>query len=245
MKKIGGIIFCRMNSRRLPGKALKLLDGKSLLKRVIDASLNIKNINHVCVATSQNKEDDKIETFAKSCGIDVFRGSENNVLSRALNASNKFGYNSFARICGDRPFINSKIYDELIIKHLSSNADITSNIFPRVVPYGLSAEIISVNALNKINLITTEKSDREHITKYFYNNANKFIIENMSHKNIYKKHINTRLVVDNQNDLQRAIWIIKTHQKKNINLSSESIIEMANQWELNYSINNLNSKQII
>ena len=245
MKKIGGIIFCRMNSRRLPGKALKLLDGKSLLKRVIDASINIKNINHVCVATSQNKEDDQIEIFAKSYGINVFRGSENDVLSRALNASNKFGYNSFARICGDRPFINPQIYEELIIKHLSGNADITSNVFPRVVPYGLSAEIISVNALTKIDSTTSKGSEREHITKYFYDNADKFIIENITHNNIYKKHINTRLVVDNQNDLQRAVWIIKTHKKKNINLSSQSIIKMANQWELNYSTNNLNQKQII
>ena len=54
MNKIGGIIFSRMNSRRLPGKALKMVSGKMLLERVIDASLNIKNINHICIATSLN-----------------------------------------------------------------------------------------------------------------------------------------------------------------------------------------------
>ena len=41
---IGGIIFSRMSSSRLPGKALIDIDGKTLLERVIERSKKIRNI---------------------------------------------------------------------------------------------------------------------------------------------------------------------------------------------------------
>ena len=240
MKRVGGIIFTRMKSTRLPGKALKMIDGITLLGRVIDASLKINNIQHLCIATSTNSEDDIIENFANNVGIDVFRGSEENVIERALQASNTFEYNSFARICGDRPFINSSIYDELITSHKNSDADVTTNIFPRAVPFGLSAEIINVKSLNSVNNLLTDYSHKEHITKFFYDNYNNYKINNINHKNIFSNYISTRLVVDNKKDLKKVKWIIKKHKEQKIKLSSESIIILANKWEHNFSTNSIN-----
>ena len=62
--KIGAIIFSRVSSSRLPNKAFMSLSGKSLLKRVLERVRHINNIDHICIATSENKEDDKIENFA-------------------------------------------------------------------------------------------------------------------------------------------------------------------------------------
>ena len=241
MNIIGGIIFTRMNSTRLPGKALKMIDGITLLQRVIDASKKIKNINHLCIATSLSHEDDKIEAFANDLGIDVFRGSEEDVIDRALQASKKFGYKYFARICGDRPFINSKIYDELLSSHKTSDADITTNIFPRSVPFGLSAEIINVKSLDSVNDLIINNSDKEHITKFFYDNHNNFKINLVNHKNIFLKNISTRVVLDNEDDLRKIGWIIEKHKEQKIHLSSKSIIDIANKWELNFSTN-INNK---
>jgi spore coat polysaccharide biosynthesis protein SpsF len=231
MIKTGGIIFSRMNSRRLPGKALKMVSGKMLLERVIEASLKIKQINHICVATSLNPEDDILEKYANSWGIDVFRGNEYDVAMRAFNASVRYGYESFARICGDRPFIDYSIYDELIQIHNDGIADITTNIFPRVVPRGLSAEIIRVKSLERLISLTINKSDREHITKYFYAHFNKFKIQSVSHNNNFKKFIETNLTIDEYKDLQKARWILENHKKQKCNLVSESIIRMADIWE--------------
>tara|TARA_X000000950_G_scaffold166898_1_gene203789 strand:- start:21520 stop:22242 length:723 start_codon:yes stop_codon:yes gene_type:complete len=240
MGKIGGIIFSRMKSNRLPGKALKIIDGVTLLQRVIDESKKIKNINHLCVATSLSHEDNKIEVFANKLGIDVFRGSEEDVIDRALQASKNFGYKYFARICGDRPFINHKIYDELLYSHRTSDADITTNIFPRSVPFGLSAEIIKVKSLDSINDLIKNFSDKEHITKFFYDNHHDFKINAVNHKNIFLKDVKTRLVVDNEDDLKKVNWIIEKHVEHKMNLSSKSIIKMANKWEFNFSTNNIN-----
>jgi spore coat polysaccharide biosynthesis protein SpsF len=242
MSKIGGIIFARMNSTRLPGKALKMIEGITLLGRVINASLKINNIDHLCIATSSSPEDDKIELFAKKVGVAVYRGSEDDVIDRAIKACSKFKYQSFARICGDRPFINSEIYDELLLSHNKCNADITTNIFPRCVPFGLSAEIINVKSLGSITSLLTNNSEKEHITKFFYNNYNNYKINKVNHKNVFVEHILTRLVVDNENDLKKTRWMIKNHKKQKIKVSTKSLIEMDYQWQLNYSTNNIHSK---
>lgn len=238
--RVGAIIFSRMSSKRLPGKSLLELSGKSLLTRVIEASLKIMNIDHVCVATTINTEDDQIEHIARKLGVDVVRGSENDLIQRAIDACNIYRYESFARICGDRPFVDPNIYDELILSHRLSKADVTTNIFPRSVPFGLSAEIVNIKSLKYVNSLKINDSNREHLTQFFYNNSSDFKIINLNHKNTFKQSIKVRLVIDNENDLQKARWIIQNHKKQNYNLSSKSIIKMADKWELNYSKKNLN-----
>ena len=50
----------------------------------------------IVVATSLQEDDDAIEKFAISENVEVFRGSQENVLFRAIECCNKF---NFDRIC--------------------------------------------------------------------------------------------------------------------------------------------------
>ena len=93
--KIGAIIFSRMSSGRLPGKAMLDISGKTLLNRVIERTKSIKLIDHICIATSTNIEDDVIESTAEFLGIDVFRGDLNDVAGRAISAADYYGYDHF------------------------------------------------------------------------------------------------------------------------------------------------------
>ena len=103
--KIGVLIFSRFDSSRLPGKALLDISGKELLGRVIDRSKKIRGITGVAVATSDRNIDDNVAAFAKAQGVDVFRGSVDDVAKRAIEACNFYGWDAFVRICGDRPFL--------------------------------------------------------------------------------------------------------------------------------------------
>ena len=64
MTNIGAIIFSRMSSQRLPGKAINL-SGLSLIERVIQQTSKVNNIQHICLATSIDKSDDCLESIAK------------------------------------------------------------------------------------------------------------------------------------------------------------------------------------
>ena len=102
---IGLVIFSRMDSNRLPGKALKTFAGRALLGHVIDRAKATRNADLVIVATSDRGTDDKIAAYAEAQGAEVFRGSAHDVLGRAVGCAEAFGLTVLGRICGDSPFI--------------------------------------------------------------------------------------------------------------------------------------------
>ena len=62
--KIGAIIFSRMDSKRLPGKALVKIGGRPMLGRVIDRS-KCTMTDNIIVATSFREIDNEIVLFQK------------------------------------------------------------------------------------------------------------------------------------------------------------------------------------
>lgn len=228
--RTGAIIFSRMTSSRLPGKAFADINGISLIERVFSRTKEIKLIDHICIATSKYSEDDPIASFAINNGINLYRGSLNNVLERAVNASIKFKYDNILRVCGDRPFLDASLYDKMIYKHIHENSDLTTNIFPRSVPAGLTGEIIKLETLKEINENVIDPVDKEHVTRYIYNNSQKFKIYNYNCN--YSHEIkNLRLVVDDSNDLKRARWICERLENKILNNQTKQIISLALEFQ--------------
>jgi len=102
--KIGGLIFSRFDSTRLPGKALLEINGREMLGRVIDRAKKIPGLDGIVVATTDREVDDTIAEFASKENVGCFRGSLDDVAFRAFKACESFGFSKFVRICGDRPF---------------------------------------------------------------------------------------------------------------------------------------------
>ena len=90
--KIIAIVQARMGSRRFPGKVLKKINGTPVIDLLLERLNQVKNIDKIIIATTTSKGDDKLEDHLKSKGFDVFRGSENDVLSRFFEANKKYNY---------------------------------------------------------------------------------------------------------------------------------------------------------
>lgn len=200
---LGLIIFSRMSSQRLPGKALIKINGRELLGRVIDRSRNLFKPDKIVVSTSLEDSDLDIVRFCEREGIQYFRGSEKNVLERAVETAKKFSFDNFLRICGDRPFFSTDISKLAIEQHQNQNCDLTTSLgsFSNI-PSGLTTEIIKVTALEKI-LFNKKIKDKhkEHITSFIYEYNDKFTI---SYLKIWEEGFlpEMRFVVDNNIDLQ-------------------------------------------
>lgn len=178
--KGGIIIFSRMNSSRLPGKALMTLGGMPLIERVYRRALLTGY--PVYLATSNESDDDILVSWANQLNIGVFRGSKNNVLERAIMAARSFGLTHFARLCGDRPLFNvfemKAGLDMMMLthNHALSPEIITNHLYGQHVP-GLMTEIVTVDALEKIlQEVTLSEHIKEHLTAYIYLNREKFRI---------------------------------------------------------------------
>jgi len=169
-KKVAGIIQARMSSRRLPGKVMMDLSGKTLLSRVIDRTRAAKRIDSICVATSAFPEDDVIEIEARRNDVEVFRGDLDNVLMRYCGAADYMGADYVLRITGDNPLTEPSFIDMCSDKILNEDLDY---VFVSDVPYGSGAEAISRRALFEA-LAKADSKEKEHVTMYLYKNPEDF-----------------------------------------------------------------------
>ena len=165
--KLGIIIFARYNSKRFKGKVLKKINNVSALEVIYERVLKAANKMPIIIATSKHKLDDKIVNFCKRKEISYFRGSNKNVLSRALCCCKKFKLNSFVRICADRLFLDYELLTKMIREFKKNKFEIITNVHPNTYPLGLACEIIKVSAFKKIKKNYFINSDKEHIFNYF------------------------------------------------------------------------------
>ena len=205
--KVPAIIFSRMGSSRLPGKALRHIAGEPLIKRVINRVSKVKNLSTIVVATSNSKTDDELTQYIQSLNIEVFRGAAHDVLNRAVSCASYLGVDKFVRINGDSPFIDPELLEKGIDMWGDPNLDLISNVFPRTYPVGMSVEIIKTDSLKKILGLTADSCDREHITRFFYKNPEKFRILNFESGRPDLRKV--RLAVDTKEDLERINWLFK------------------------------------
>lgn len=180
--KVVGIIQARMKSTRLPGKVLKTLGGETVLAHVIARLRAATNIDEVVVATSTGRNDDPLETEARDCGAEVFRGSEKDVLSRYYEAARLFHADAIVRITADCPLLDPDLVRQMVARFHASRTggkklDYLSNALTRSYPRGLDAEVFTFSALEKAHLAATQSYEREHVTPYIYQHSANFIIE--------------------------------------------------------------------
>jgi len=205
--KIAALIYARLDSSRLPGKALTRIGDRELLGHVIDRLKNCTNITQSIVATSNRRVDDKVADYANLQDVNVFRGSLNDVLGRSIACAEHFGLDAIVRVCGDSPFISGTIVDRIISTHVEAKPDITTNLFPRTFPSGVSIEVINTSTLKNIAGSQCSDDDKEHVTTHIYKHPEQYQIINYSSGLEIQEE--TPLTVDNPNDLVQANWLIK------------------------------------
>lgn len=161
-----------MGSTRLPGKVMLDLCGKPVIWHVIDRLRRSKMINNIVVATTDLPEDTQIYEVVRSWGVNVFRGSSDNVLSRYYHAAKAYPCDTVIRVTSDCPLIDPGICDKIISFYHShtylyvsnSGADMKNRTYPR----GLDCEVFSFDLLEEARNNATEPYEREHVTPYMY-----------------------------------------------------------------------------
>ena len=154
MINFGAIIEARFGSTRLPGKVMLKVNNQPLIFQLIKRLKFVKNLDQIIVATTLNKKDDVICDFLKKNKIKFFRGSEDNVVDRVLNAAKKFKIKNIVQITGDCPLIDPYIVSQVIETFKSNNFDFVSNANIRTYPDGMDVSIFSTKNLNKLSKLT-------------------------------------------------------------------------------------------
>ena len=226
-----------MGSSRLPGKVLmKSGNGMPLLYHVINQLRHCSKVKNLVIATTTNQEDDEIEKFADNNSVNVFRGSEKDVLDRYFQCAKKYSFSTIVRITSDCPLIDPQIVDKVIERFFSGNYDYATNTLIRTFPIGTDAEVFSFSALETAWKNAQLPSEREHVTPHLRNKGNFKTINVENDTNIS----NLRLTVDRIEDFELINEILNNLSINPIHL--ENILELFSRKpeliEINKHINN-------
>lgn len=164
MSRTRVVIQSRLSSSRLPGKALMTIGGMPLVELV--ARRASRTGHEVVVATSTEAYDDRIAQHCAAVGLDVVRGSLDDVLGRFVLATEDLEpQDRVVRLTGDNPFADSGLVDELLDATAASGCTYGRVDIDRS-PEGLGAEVFTADALRRASESTSDPYDREHVTPW-------------------------------------------------------------------------------
>ena len=167
------VIQSRLNSTRLPGKALLTMGGMPLVELV--ARRAARSGHEVVVATSAERYDDRIAAHLGSVGIAVVRGSLDDVLARFAKATDDLDDDDrVVRLTGDNPVADADLVDDLLAA-VAASGHRYGRIDIDQVPEGLGAEVFLVSDLRRAAQEATEAYDREHVTPWLRRNLGELL----------------------------------------------------------------------
>lgn len=228
MPELGIILQARTGSTRMPEKViLPFYQGKSILDLLLEKTkkLNIP----VVLATTTSPSDDRICLLAEKHQVLVFRGSENDVLERFIQAAQQNNFSKIIRVCADNPFLDLAGIQTLIKEFEQSDADYLSYKLAGNKPsilthFGFWTEAVRLDALKKTRELTSEKLYHEHVTNFIYNNPKLFNVQFIPTDPLVFSRADIRMTLDTPEDFEIQKEIYATISKENPNFGIPEII---------------------
>ena len=213
--KVVSIIQARVRSARLPWKVLLPFDGIiSMIEIIMDRLIKNSRNMEIILATSTSEEDRALCRVAANMGVGYFRGPENDVLDRFIQATEEDSFEYIVRICADNPFLDvggtfdlvnfldEKPYDYIGYQLSGGVPSIKSH-------HGLWGEVVSLESLKKTKEATINKSFFEHVTNFVYSQPDMFKIKWVNAPDVVFGRSDIRLTLDDETDFNvcREIYL--------------------------------------
>ncbi len=179
--KIIGTIEARMGSSRLPGKTLtEIFQGEVLLGLVVKRFKQCKEVDDVCVATTDSTKDDVIAAWCKKNDVCCYRGSEEDVLDRVVKAALSVKADAIVQMGGDSAYLDYNLIDNLVRIYKKNNYDYVCNDLELTYPLGIYGHVVGVATLAQLNSRTDlTVEDREDVVRYLWEHPEQFSLKNV------------------------------------------------------------------
>lgn len=192
------LIQARLDSGRLPRKVLLPLFGKPLLDFVVERCLRAQRVRQVILVTTEKKSDDPLIAYCEKRDLPYFRGSQEDVLDRFVQAARQFDSQWIVRITADCPLIDPDLIDEMIDQFSAKQPlDYINTDQEHSLPRGLDVEIFSRAAGEKAHQRCQDPAEREHVTLFFKRNPDLFSLFTYHHNCNFAHY---RVTVDTRED---------------------------------------------
>jgi len=203
------VLQARLDSTRLPGKALLLLDGKPLIFRVMEALNHVPSNLRVLACP-----EDSLSSFsplAAEAGFQIISGPKEDVLERFCIAIRRYSIDRVIRATGDNPFVFADAAAAINAEGAALNADYAGY---SGIPYGAGVESVCAAALLRASKEAATPYEREHVCPYLYNHPEIFRLHRplaplrwqdcLFAGSQTAKNGSIRVTVDTEEDFERA-----------------------------------------
>ena len=233
MSQLGIILQARTGSTRMPEKVIRpFFQEQSILDLLLE---KVKKLGiPMVLATTVNPSDDRICSLVATHNVPVFRGSENDVLDRFIQAAQAFGFSKIIRVCADNPFLDLSGMKDLIAGFEKLDADYLSFQLAENKPsilthFGFWTEAVRLDALEKAAGLTSEKLYHEHVTNYIYGNPALFNVQFIQADELVFSRTDIRMTLDTPEDFEIQKEIFAAISKENPNFGIPEIIGWLDQ----------------
>ena len=236
--KTVAFVEARMSSTRLPGKVLmELTGGRSMLQIILERTASSRLMDSVVVATTENPLDDPICDLCAHLGVPVFRGSEEDVLGRVLNAATHFSAEHVIRLTGDCPLIDPELIDDVIRFYREGAYDYVSTTHmdhsenwkaERTFPRGVTVQTLTRDRLMDVDRKSTDPRDREFVTFYIYDHPETYRLGAFQATGAYSawRRPELRFAVDTSEDMELMRQVYGTLYPANPHFSTLEAIRL-------------------
>lgn len=168
--KIAAMLQARMGSSRFPGKSLLPIAGRSMLELLVERVRTARRLDDFWLATSVDPGDDVLAATGRKLGINVFRGSEADVLDRLVNAAQAAGAQAVVDLTGDNPFVDARLVDAAVALYQTHGPDCyVHSDYERHFPLGYVCQVYSLAAMRQALAASTPATPyREHPNLFIY-----------------------------------------------------------------------------
>jgi len=200
-------IQARMGSSRLPGKMMLPLDGPHVLEHDVRRVAAADSVDEVVVATSDEQQDDIVARYAASEGASVYRGSEDDVLSRMYEAAREHDADIVVRVTGDNPLVSPEFIDRSVQELVARGSDCVSARLKQTFPYEITTETFTFDSFETVEAASDQPHQREHVTPYYYEHPDEFDLYNVTSDQLFNEEFlhdrtDIRLTLDEADDYE-------------------------------------------
>jgi spore coat polysaccharide biosynthesis protein SpsF len=205
--RIIATVEARMSSSRFPGKVLMPVLGEPALSRLVERLRRVKQLDGIVIATTVNTVDDPIADLARRIGVESYRGSEEDVMGRVIEAARSVRADVIAEVTGDCTLLAPEVIEEAVTIYRQGGCDVASNTWKPSYPQGVDAQVFAASLLAEAYAQTTDPVHREHVSLAFYENQERYRIHHMTAPEPFRAP-DARFQLDYPQDLQfiRAVY---------------------------------------
>ena len=207
-----GIIPSRFASKRLPGKPLINISGKSMIQRVYEQCEKSLLLNQIVVATDDKRIYKHVNEFGGNVVMTSITHESGTDRCNEVVLNSNMAYDIVVNIQGDEPFINPIQIDQVVANLLDSNADIATlakKIDDLNVIFDANNPKIIFNKKTKIADDFVRKIDKINKTTKYYKHIGIYAFKTEVLNEISKLSQTEREMNEN---LEQLRWIENNYQ---------------------------------